>query len=182
MPFLTPQADGELDVLKTYVLQQFAQIRSTAHGLTNDQAHSTPTASSLNISGLLLHTAQVGLFWTSAVLAAPNRLPLDSAEAEDRSTETLSADSRLLPDILEHFDQSVQEIKHNLESITDLNVLVPTPESPWIPENITHWEARWCLQHVIAELARHAGHADIIRETIDGKGSYELNALADVSS
>ncbi|QTH60722.1 DUF664 domain-containing protein [Corynebacterium hindlerae] len=112
----------------------------------------------------------------------PNRLPLDSAETEDRSTETLCADGRLLSEILEYFDQAVQEIKHNLESITDLDVLVPTPESPWIPENITHWEARWCLQHVIAELARHAGHADIIRETIDGKGSYELNALADAAS
>ncbi|MFV8395392.1 DUF664 domain-containing protein [Corynebacterium hindlerae] len=179
MPFLTPQANGELNVLKTYILQQLAQIRSTAHGLTNDQAHSTPTASSLNISGLLLHTAQVGLFWTSAVLAAPNRLPLDSIADEDRSTETLSADGRLLPEILKYFDQAVQEIKHNLESIADLNVLVPTPDSPWIPANITHWEGRWCLQHVIAEIARHAGHADIIRETIDGKGSYELNALAD---
>ena len=56
------------------------------------------------------------------------------------------------------------------------------PPAPWFPPELTHWEARWVLLHLATETARHAGHADIIRESIDGKGSYELNALADGQS
>lgn len=47
------------------------------------------------------------------------------------------------------------------------------------PPHLTYWEVRWVLNHVATETARHAGHADIIRESIDVKQSYELNDLAD---
>ena len=40
----------------------------------------------------------------------------------------------------------------------------------------THWSVRWVVLHIIEELARHAGHADIIRESIDGATMYELIA------
>ena len=55
----------------------------------------------------------------------------------------------------------------------------PVPSAPWFPPHLTYGEARWVLNHVATETARHAGHADIIRESIDGKQSYELNDLAD---
>lgn len=41
------------------------------------------------------------------------------------------------------------------------------------------WSVRWVLLHVIEETARHAGHADIIRESIDGKGAFLLMAEAE---
>jgi len=41
---------------------------------------------------------------------------------------------------------------------------------PWIPAGLV-WSPRWILLHLIEETARHAGHADIIRETIDGAKS-----------
>lgn len=63
--------------------------------------------------------------------------------------------------------------------VADLSAPVPTPPAPWIPKELTHWEVRWGLLHLIGELARHAGHADIIRETIDGSGAFELNDLAE---
>ncbi|MFE6956401.1 DUF664 domain-containing protein [Streptomyces sp. NPDC057696] len=37
---------------------------------------------------------------------------------------------------------------------------------------------RWLLLHLIREAARHAGHADIIRESLDGKTAYELVEMA----
>ena len=48
------------------------------------------------------------------------------------------------------------------------------PAAPWYPEDPEGFSARWILLHVFEELARHAGHADIIREHIDGATMYEL--------
>ena len=47
---------------------------------------------------------------------------------------------------------------------------------PWFPKDVEHWSVRWVAMHLIEELARHAGHADIIRESIDGATMYELMA------
>lgn len=180
MGFLTPNASGEKDVYSTYILHQLAQMRTTVCGLTNEQAHATPSASELNLTGLLLHTAEVALYWTAAALSAPHP-PVLPDESEKHYLEQLLVDDRPLAEVLEFFDRYVQTTSQNLEQISDLDALVPTWDAPWIPDDLTHWEARWCLQHVIAEIARHAGHADIIRESIDGKGSYELNDLAEAT-
>ncbi|MEJ5928527.1 DUF664 domain-containing protein [Corynebacterium sp. H128] len=180
MGFLTPNAAGEIAVHKTYIFQQLAQIRTTVHGLTDEQAHSTPSASSLNLTGLLLHAAEVALFWSASVIAAPNPPSLPAGFEENHMLDQLIADERPLAQVLETFDHYVELARHNLEQLSDLDTLVPVPESwsPWIPAELTHWETRWCLHHITAEIARHAGHADIIRESIDGKGAFELNDLA----
>ena len=48
--------------------------------------------------------------------------------------------------------------------------------SPWFPKDLEAWSVRWVILHVINELARHAGHADIVRETLDGATMYDLIA------
>src|SRR6478752_1383567 len=54
---------------------------------------------------------------------------------------------------------------------------VPEPQDvPWFPKDVTHWSVRWVVLHLIEELARHAGHADLLREAIDGATMYELMA------
>lgn len=178
MGFLTPNAVGEKAVYQTYILHQLDQMRTTVCELTSEQAHAVPSASSLNLAALLLHTAEVALYWTAAALAAPNPPQLPDDAGEEHYLEQLTADTRSLDEVLEFFDRYVAMTQENLEQLSDLDALVPTWDAPWIPEDLTHWEARWCLQHVIAEIARHVGHADIIRESIDGKGAYELNDLA----
>jgi Protein of unknown function (DUF664) len=50
---------------------------------------------------------------------------------------------------------------------------------PWFPDDVDAWSVRWILLHLVEEIARHAGHADIIRETIDGATMYELMAAAE---
>ena len=59
----------------------------------------------------------------------------------------------------------------------DLNTSVPVPQDvPWFPKDVPAWTVRWVVLHLIEELARHAGHADLIRESIDGATMYELMA------
>lgn len=178
MGFLTPTASGELDVLRTYALHQLAQIRTTAYGLTDDQARATPTASSLHISALLRHAGEVAVYWSAAAASAP-REPTLPEGMEDHSLEDLAADATPVTETLAFFDECVRLTRANFDAVTDLSAPAPVPDVPWVPADLTSWEARWCLVHISTEIARHTGHADIIRESIDGKGSYELNDLAE---
>jgi len=49
-------------------------------------------------------------------------------------------------------------------------------DAPWFPKEVSLWSVRWVALHLVEELARHAGHGDIIREAIDGATMYELVA------
>ena len=64
--------------------------------------------------------------------------------------------------------------------IADLGGPLParTDVVPWIPAGIV-WTPRWVLWHLIEETARHAGHADIIRESIDGATCWTVMAAAE---
>ena len=67
-----------------------------------------------------------------------------------------------------------------LAQTAGLDAAVPVPrDSPWLPKDVEAWSVRWVFLHVISELARHAGHADIIRESIDGATMYELIAAVE---
>lgn len=175
MGFLTPNATGEHDVLCTYALQQLAQMRTTIHGLTDEQIHTTPTASALNLSALVMHAGAVAVYWSACAASAPDGPALPDDFADDPSLDRLIADDRPIEAVLEFFDRCVAITTENLEAATDLDALAPVPVAPWFPDDLTHWQARWCLAHISTEIARHVGHADIIRETLDGATSFELN-------
>jgi Protein of unknown function (DUF664) len=57
-----------------------------------------------------------------------------------------------------------------VRTLPDLDASHPLPEAPWF-EPGARWSARRVLLHIIAETAQHAGHADIIREALDGAKS-----------
>jgi hypothetical protein len=63
---------------------------------------------------------------------------------------------------------------------TPLDAEVPVPKGvPWYPDDVDAWSVRWVLLHLVEEIGRHAGHADIVRESIDGATMYELMAAAE---
>ncbi|BBY59380.1 hypothetical protein MSAR_25160 [Mycolicibacterium sarraceniae] len=66
-----------------------------------------------------------------------------------------------------------------LVETADLDTVVPVPcDAPWFPSYVDAWSARWVFEHLITELAQHAGHADIIREALDGATMDELVGAA----
>lgn len=96
-----------------------------------------------------------------------------SAEYEN---EFVMREDETLADILAAFDAGNAEAVRLVETV-DLAAAVPVPHDvPWFPKDVSAWSVRWVLFHMIEELARHAGHADIIRESIDGATLYELLA------
>ena len=55
----------------------------------------------------------------------------------------------------------------------------PVPDAPWFPQDVDAWTVRWVWWHLVEELSRHAGHGDIVRETVDGATMYALVAARD---
>ncbi|MFT4296403.1 MAG: DUF664 domain-containing protein [Micropruina sp.] len=181
MAFLTPNATGEAAVIGSFVRNQFAQIRSTVHGLTDEQWHQRSTVSEFTLAALIDHVGEVAEQYGVGIEAStggPADYSKGLTEGEARPVAGLSGEQ-----LLAEFDRRVAGIGTLLDrvesGVVPLDGPVPVPAAPWFPPELTHWEVRWVLLHVATEVARHAGHADIIRESIDGKGSYELNALAD---
>ena len=75
-----------------------------------------------------------------------------------------------LAGLLEDYDEVARRTDQIVATLPDLDVSHPLPEAPWF-ESGARWSARRVLLHVIAETSQHAGHADIIRESLDGSKS-----------
>ncbi|MFT4215753.1 MAG: DUF664 domain-containing protein [Micropruina sp.] len=181
MAFLTQNASGEAAVIGSFVRNQLAQVRSTVHGLTDEQWHQRSTVSEFTLAALVAHVGEVAEQYGVGIEAAVGG-PADYSEGITEG-EGGPVTGRSGEDLLAEFDRRVAGFSTLLERVESgvipLDGLVPVPAAAWFPKDLTHWEVRWVLLHVATEVARHAGHADIIRESIDGKGAYELNALAD---
>lgn len=188
MPFFAPPVTTEADALFSFLEQQCTQLKITALGLTDEQARSTPTASPLSISGLLAHVAQVLNGWLLQVKDPTRHIDVeDYPKINEEFGLKGMFDGSGLPDlditeVIVALEKSMAEIEVARRMVDergiDLGTVVPMPGNPWIPKDFV-MNVRWILGHLATEVARHAGHADIIRESIDGAIAYQLNAQAD---
>jgi hypothetical protein len=183
MPTLAPPVRDERNALREFLAYQQSAFDAVAYGLTDDQARSTPTVSTLSIGGLIKHITGVQRSWMARVAAAPHEPPADDRPFEERAAEyqdeyVMRPDETLAQLLDALTRQNAASLR--LVEIADLDAAVPVPrDAPWFPSDVDAWSVRWVFEHVITELARHAGHADIIRETIDGATMYELVAAAE---
>jgi hypothetical protein len=72
-----------------------------------------------------------------------------------------------LAGLLDRYEQVARRTDELVTTLPDLDAAQPLPEAPWFPPE-ARWSARQVLLHVVAETAQHSGHADIIRESLDG--------------
>ena len=71
------------------------------------------------------------------------------------------------------YDAVARGTSRVIEKIADLGQAVPVPKGvPWFPDDLDAWSVRWVLLHIVTETARHAGHADIVRESVDGATAF----------
>ena len=85
-----------------------------------------------------------------------------------------------LEEALADYAAAAQETEKLVADIDDLGEPVPVPRGvPWFSTEVEAWSLRWVLLHLIEETARHAGHADIVRESLDGASSISLLAAAE---
>ncbi|GGZ82879.1 DinB family protein [Streptomyces subrutilus] len=154
----------ERGTLLSFVEAQRAALREAARGLTAEQASSSPSASALSVGGLLKHVAECELGW----LRMAQRRPSERERTREAYQEGFRlAEGESVASVLEFWDGVARETEAFIAAVPSLDDTFPLPPAPWFPEN-GKVSMRWLLLHLVEEFARHAGHADIVRETLDG--------------
>ncbi|WP_020666474.1 DinB family protein [Amycolatopsis nigrescens] len=144
-------------------------LRNTLRDLTEEQASQRTTVSELNLAGLIKHVAAVEQAWMRFVLGGAEAMEAGQAEADWANGFRL-VDGETLAGALEHYEEVAKQTDEIVASLPDLDVSRELPKAPWF-EPGARWSARRVLLHLIAEIAQHSGHADIIRESLDGAKS-----------
>jgi uncharacterized damage-inducible protein DinB len=175
MPGLVPPIADEREGLMGFLDHQRHVLRVAAYGLTDEQARATPTASSLSVGGIIKHCASVERAWMDNILGRKRE-----RAAQDYETGFRMEPGETVADILALHRHAATETDEIITGIADMSQPVPVPrDAPWFPKDVEAWSVRWVLFHLIQETARHAGHADIIREAIDGATAFPLMAAAE---
>ncbi|MFI8854701.1 DinB family protein [Streptomyces sp. 891-h] len=163
------QRGDERGALLAYLEAQRGGIRRALHGLTEEQARSTPAASALSLAGLLKHVTVVEEHWLRTFRG------IETSEAEQKEAYEngfTPAAEETVEALLARSERVAAEVETAVGELPSLDDTFVVPPAPWDEGGEFSW--RWGLLHLIEEFARHAGHADIIRETIDGKGAFDL--------
>ncbi|MEU6130064.1 DinB family protein [Saccharopolyspora sp. NPDC047091] len=182
-----------LDAERTDLLAQLDAARkaliTTTDGLDDEQLGLRPTASELCLGGLIKHVASVEANWLRFILEGTSAMAVelpDGVTWEDLMAGTATTlpqrmiefreEFRMQPEdtlagVLARYAEVAARTAEVVSSLPDLNLAHPLPEVPWNPPGEVR-SARRVLMHVIAETAQHAGHADILRESIDGRRGF----------
>jgi uncharacterized damage-inducible protein DinB len=163
-----PAAAGDERTQLTQFLDfQRATILMKVEGLDRDQMNTTTAASNLTLAGLLKHLAVVEDGWFRRVLLGEEPAPwyrhVDGDADPDWDFRTAADDDPA--DLIALYEQVCDRSREAVASVAtldDLTVEVPRRGG------IRRFNLRWVLLHMIEETARHAGHADLLREAIDG--------------
>lgn len=144
-----------LDYQRTVIVRKVS-------GLNKEQALTRLEPSTLTLAGLLRHLIVVDIYWFIVVLQGKEMPPSWAAEnwETDRDWEMTSAADFMPEEIIADFEKTWSEVAA-ISASMDLNHVGTRADGT----EISH---RWVLVHLIEEYARHNGHADLIRESVDG--------------
>lgn len=157
------------DLLEALAAQRYF-LRFTVEGLTDEQARLRPTASELTLGGLVKHVANQEAGWVRFVLEGPGAMPGpdDPGQMERWAEEFRMGPDETLEGLLAHYAEVAQRTDELVRTLPDLDASHPLPEAPWFQPGARR-SARRVFVHIVAETAQHAGHADILRESLDGQ-------------
>ncbi|MFF5496401.1 DinB family protein [Streptomyces aquilus] len=162
----------ERGALLGYLAAERGAIRRALLGLTDEQASTRPSASELSLAGLLKHVAEVEQGWVARAKGEPPAVR--RTEANWHECFAL-VDGETVESQLAYWEKVAAETEAYARSVPSLDDTFALPNDPWFPPD-SRVSVRWMLLNLIREMARHAGHADIIRESLDGATAFELVA------
>ncbi|WP_343973213.1 DinB family protein [Kribbella koreensis] len=163
---------GERDDILDFLGKHRYFLRHTAEGLTDEQANTRSTVSELTIGGLIKHVTAVEQNWAEfAQNGGGKEVPAEVEFTPEMIAEWENqfrlAEGETLAGVLAEYEK-VAAATDDLVRTLDLDASYELPAAPWQPPGV-FWTVRRVFLHITAETAQHAGHADIIRETIDGQ-------------
>ena len=161
----TPSPVGpERSALPAFLDYQRASIMMKAAGLDHAQLNQRLAPSSLTLAGILKHLSLVEDQWFDHKFKGnAQRRPWANAPwNKDPDWEFTTAPSHEPGELLAMYESACDRSRAICKGV-DLSTL-----SARTGRSGDHWDLRWIFLHMIEETARHAGHADLIRESIDG--------------
>jgi hypothetical protein len=163
-----PVPHDEITTITNYVDQQLAAIRAALLGLTEDQARTTPCRSALSVGGIVKHVAY-GMRGAILVIGGTGEqvVPDEAAFADYLASFTLT-DQETAEGVVREFDDARRAYLTAMGQ-ADPDADIMAPPAPWHGiYDARPAKLRYYLVHQVEEMARHAGHADILREQLDG--------------
>ncbi|MFE1909537.1 DinB family protein [Streptomyces gardneri] len=167
IPTTPSPLEGERGELLNALAEQRELLLITVRGIDDAQAAQRTTASELTLGGIVKHLTRAEQVWTQIIAKGDGELPEGMLDME----QYRMADGETLAGLLEHYAAAVRMTEDALVGLPDLDRSVPLPRTPWSPPETVYWSVRRILLHLIRETAQHAGHADIIREALDGSST-----------
>lgn len=142
-------------------------LRYTLRDLDDEQARRRTTVSQLTLAGIVKHVAAVERQWAKFIVEGPDAFGELSEDAMAEHEATFDPGNETIEALLASYDATAQETNALVLSIASLDESQLLPPAPWFAPGARR-TARRSFLHLIAETAQHAGHADIIREALDG--------------
>ncbi|MDL5159194.1 DinB family protein [Actinomycetospora termitidis] len=167
------------DLVETLQMHR-ALFLQTLQGITEEQARTRTTFSVLNLAGLVKHVARTEAGWLAFAKEGPAAMAMEWPEVDwdDPVIQARLAEGDLRHDEFNLLgDETLESMRAYYAKVADetdayiaeadLDVSWPLPEAPWFAPGATR-SVRRVAMHIVAETAQHAGHADFLREAIDG--------------
>lgn len=129
MVVLVAAESSEREGLLAFLEAHRGAVRRSVHGLTEEQARATPSASSLSLGGLLKHVTTCEQHWIESVLTG-RELPQQPWEDQHRLL-----DGESVADWLKQYEAVAAETERVIRALPDLEVDAALPEAPWFPPN-----------------------------------------------
>lgn len=168
-----PVQGDEAAVLLDMLDRHRAQLRRKCADLTHEQLNRRLPPSTMTLAGLLKHLAFVeSSYFSEGLLDGPLIAPFDTVDRRaDAGWEWRTAHEDSPEALLGLYDASIAESRRItaelLASPEGLETLARRPTYLGIPARL-----RWVLAHMIEEYAQHNGHADLLRENVDGRTGF----------
>jgi len=151
-----PRVDsGELDTAQAFLSFARHCVLKKADGLSDEQLRRVLVGSGTSVIGLVQHLAEAERYWFGYHLVGAT---LDTESEYDMAVPA----SRAVADVLQDYQRAIEESDRAIRDLSDPDARTA------IPVDGNRHTLRWVMAHMTSETARHAAHADILREQLDG--------------
>lgn len=155
------------DILETLAAHRRFLLH-TVQGITDTQARQRTTVSELTLGGIVKHVAVTEQQWARFIVEGTVALATTDTSFAEHAASFVLGEGETLADVVAGYEAIADHTDDLVRSLPDLDLAHALPEAPWFPPGATR-SARRVFLHIVAETAQHAGHADIVREALDGQ-------------
>ncbi|TQL69906.1 uncharacterized protein DUF664 [Nocardioides albertanoniae] len=165
LPSGAPYTADETTMLRGFLDFHRATLLKQVEGLDHEQLNRPVPPTTMTLAGLIKHVASAEDFWFGVRLLGRDPVPpWDAAPPDDPDWEFRSAGGDDPEELRAMLRAAVARSNEIVDAAASLDQVAVAKSRTGEPVSL-----RWILVHMIEEYARHCGHADLMREAIDGK-------------